>query len=647
MDKKEFIDQIEQSSGKEKCYAMLNYSRFLLKTDFDQGYKIANQALKIAQQFEDNKLLMSCYVHLAYASLYIGEHTEAVGYAKKVVELGKVEKEYRAVGTGFNILGSINMKIAKYSKATGYFLKSIDYYRKDNDQVELISCYNNLGMIHVNKSEYKEAKNYYQLALQIAYKFKSKNINLIRMNLANLLFTQGNYQEVKPVYHEIAKYLEENNMLRELASAWHNLGLTYLKLEDLNKSLIYNKKASALAEKIGDHNLKISPFVNIAEIYLKQNLPNEAKKYIDEGLKIAKKENNNDHYLQVYKIMTKYYELKKDLKSANKLLNKMMELQEIAYKENNDKLISELEAKHKTDIYRLKNSELDKKNKVMQSQLKELEDALVNLRSTHEKLKTDFEKAVIRINDQDNLLSSQSRMAIMGEMVSAITHQWRQPLNAISILTQSIQDAWDFDDFNQEYLYKQVELILNQVSYMNDTITDFRNFFKPDYTSEFYVSSVIDKALDITKYLLVKNNIEINKVIKKNCLIIGNPNELAQVLINIINNARQAMSRNNISNPFLRIEANCNQGNSFISLFNSGSPIKEDHLNKIFQPYFTTREKEGTGIGLHICKLIIINKFKGKISVKNHADGVEFFITIPIFHKDKKTDYSRTNRKKK
>ncbi|MCF7912964.1 MAG: HAMP domain-containing histidine kinase [Candidatus Cloacimonetes bacterium] len=280
-----------------------------------------------------------------------------------------------------------------------------------------------------------------------------------------------------------------------------------------------------------------------------------------------------------------------------------------------------MEAKYKTEICKLQTRELNEKNKAMQNQIEKL-------KAVHDQLKNEVEDSVQRINEQGDLLTSQSRMALMGEMVSIIAHQWRQPLNVISVLVQSFEDAWEFEEMTAEYLEKQIKLVMDQIFYMSETITDFRNFFKSDSITDVDLKEVLEKALGLLDYMLKQSAITITTDLAEACLASGNPNEIIQMVMNIVNNARDAMLEDKIEAPVIKISLSKTPENIAMSIFNKGNQIPEHFRAKLFEPYFSTKGKKGTGIGLYICKMIIENKYHGTIKAVNQDDGVQFIIKI-------------------
>jgi C4-dicarboxylate-specific signal transduction histidine kinase len=258
---------------------------------------------------------------------------------------------------------------------------------------------------------------------------------------------------------------------------------------------------------------------------------------------------------------------------------------------------------------------------------KELDELNKNLQ---EKVKKEIEKNT----QKQKLLEMQSRQAQMGEMIAAIAHQWKQPLNALSLIIQDVSFAYYDDDLDDAYIDNFAKNTTKQIEYMSKTIDDFRSFFKPDKSKKsFKLSKMIKKV-----FLLVKPQIEADKVQlilqmdEKNIFVKGYENELAQVLINIISNARYAILESQNQEKKIILDLKRQDDNVVIDIQDSGNGIKEEFFDKIFEPYFTTKdEQNGTGLGLYMSKTII-EKMGGKLSVSNtQTKGAVFTITLPVF----------------
>ena len=252
------------------------------------------------------------------------------------------------------------------------------------------------------------------------------------------------------------------------------------------------------------------------------------------------------------------------------------------------------------------------------------------LNTHHQVLEAQVEEEVIKRQEKERILAHQARLATMGEMIANITHQWRQPLTAISNIVQEMQDAYKYNELNEASMQENTRNIRIQLNQMSTTIDDFRNFFSPSKTvTSFYAKDQIKTTLSMLKGMLQKNNISVDLYIDGDTTIKGYANEYNHVLINILNNARDIFIERAIESPRLIIRVNEEESQSIVTISDNAGGIPTDLLDKIFDPYFTTKgEQHGTGIGLYMCKQIIENNMNGQITAHNSDDGAVFTITI-------------------
>lgn len=234
---------------------------------------------------------------------------------------------------------------------------------------------------------------------------------------------------------------------------------------------------------------------------------------------------------------------------------------------------------------------------------------------------------------QEKLLIQQSKMAAMGEMIGAIAHNWRQPLNTVSLLCLALTTKFDNSKLDKNYLNKWIEKINKQVNFMSQTIDDFKNFYKPkEEFKKIFLKEVILKVASLVNFEFKINNIQIKVDIHPSISFICLENQLQQAIINILINAKEAIINRNIKNGIILISAK--RKNSSIELLiqdNGGGVENEEILKSMFEPYFTTKlQSHGTGIGLYMTKIIIEQNLGGKIKVKNLNDGLIFKIKLPI-----------------
>ncbi len=284
-----------------------------------------------------------------------------------------------------------------------------------------------------------------------------------------------------------------------------------------------------------------------------------------------------------------------------------------------------------------KDTELEQLNKTLEQRVEEQTRALIELNQTLEKR---VQEEVEKNRNKDRLLFQQARLASMGEMIANIAHQWRQPLSELNIILYQMNKCHTKrkEENNQDALFETSYTHAKRlISKMSDTIEDFRRFFSPDRESElFKLSTVAQEAIDIMQGTLDRNGVKIILKVYKEAEILGYFNEFSQVLINLINNAIDAFSHKKIKNRQIEIEIDTIQSeDAIIKITDNAGGIDEAILDKIFEPYFTTKHASlGTGLGLYMSEMIVKNSMSGSITATNTATGVCFSITIPLVRKN-------------
>ncbi|MEO5355997.1 MAG: response regulator [Nitrospirae bacterium YQR-1] len=248
------------------------------------------------------------------------------------------------------------------------------------------------------------------------------------------------------------------------------------------------------------------------------------------------------------------------------------------------------------------------------------------------------EETALRAHER-RLLAQQSRLASIGEMIGAIAHQWKQPLTAISLLSQGIKDAYKYGEITKEYMNETVAHIMNKIDFMSKTIHDFRNFLKPTKASTMFdLRDSIEDVLSMFSDMLNTSNIVVTfdkGSPSERFLITGHENEFKHVVLILINNSRDAITacrENNLMSRDImgeiKIGLSKAGGKIILTVGDNGGGIADDIIGKVFDSYFTTKsEDKGTGIGLYMSKNII-ESMGGSITCKNIKGGAEFKIAL-------------------
>jgi signal transduction histidine kinase len=302
-----------------------------------------------------------------------------------------------------------------------------------------------------------------------------------------------------------------------------------------------------------------------------------------------------------------------------------------------------LELNRQKELIRMQAEALAEKSRLLEELNQSLEERV--LRETQTRLQ------------KERLLVQHSKMAAMGEMIGAIAHQWRQPLNALSLIVADIKDAHAFGELHGAYIDNSVASALQQIHYMSGTIDDFKNFFKPSKKkTAFNVISAVKDVLSLFSAQLKSSTIKVDITCDcpdgsfssseglpdkdKDCCtkieFTGYPNEFKQVVLNLVSNARDAIVKRRSdglygAEDFGRLGIGLlldDDGRIVLKVSDDGGGIPRDVIDRVFEPYFTTKADTGTGIGLYISKEIIESHMGGKLSVENAGGGAVFTIEL-------------------
>ncbi len=230
---------------------------------------------------------------------------------------------------------------------------------------------------------------------------------------------------------------------------------------------------------------------------------------------------------------------------------------------------------------------------------------------------------------KDRLIIHQARLAELGEMIANIAHQWRHPLTRLSLILQNINALSKRGKLEVNRLDIMLTQAKEQIEFMSETIDNFKDFYTPSaHSSKFLLSQAYSKAIEIIGYDLKHKNIDIRYKENKKISLYGKSNQFAQVLLSLISNAKDAHLYNKTQKPVISIVAKAKQNSITIYISDNGGGIDCKYMDKIFEPYFSTKEDKGTGIGLYMVKTIIEERFNGKIRVKSNKNGATFIVVL-------------------
>jgi len=266
---------------------------------------------------------------------------------------------------------------------------------------------------------------------------------------------------------------------------------------------------------------------------------------------------------------------------------------------------------------------VEERTKALAQKSKELEELNKNL---DQRVREETEKS----RKSEQLLILQSRHAAMGEMIGNIAHQWRQPLNVLGLIMQNIYFNYKLGKVDEAFIEKSTEKGKMLIGSMSKTIDDFRDFFNPNKSKEhFSVSKTIQNTLSLVDATYKNNKISFETDLDDSLICNGYPNEFSHVVLNILTNAKDALVNKQLVDRIVRIRTYADADKAVIEIGDNAGGIRQSVMDKIFDPYFTTKEAgKGTGIGLYMSKMIIEQNMGGRLFVQNNAEGAVFTIEL-------------------
>ncbi|MFA7083287.1 MAG: ATP-binding protein [Arcobacteraceae bacterium] len=293
---------------------------------------------------------------------------------------------------------------------------------------------------------------------------------------------------------------------------------------------------------------------------------------------------------------------------------------------------------YKKDIEQSKN-ELLESNVELEEKVRKKTEKLENF---NEKLKSEIEKEVSKSRQKESVMFQQSKMAAIGEMLENISHQWRQPLSTISTIASGISLKLEYNIFDQEEAKKDLNNIVDTTKKLSQIIDYFQKYFsKSNVFEDFNLSDIIKHDLTFLETTMKTHHIDIVLNIKDDITIFGLKNEFAQALLNILNNAKDALIQN-IDSKYRRlicIDLLKENGKTLVTILDNAGGIPLEIIDRIFDPYFTTKHKaQGVGTGLYMTHEVIVKHMKGSLKVENEHfvldgsdyKGAKFTITLDV-----------------
>ncbi len=599
--------------------------------DFDIALDYYRRSLEIRKKLKDKSGIAGSYNNIGIVYRNLNNLDEAINYYKKSLAIREELGQQRGIAIMLNNIAIIYRQEGNYEQALNYFQRSYNTQKAIGFTSHIASTLNNIGLLYTRKGEYNKAYIYAKEAYEAAN------------NVGNPLHVRNAARLLKDIYiskEDHKKALEHYETFVLMHDSITNVRNKNL-LEKRHWQHEYEKKAIA-------DSIKHASDIQVKTLELAKR-DEEAKRHrvaiyslfaifillasavilFLRGYRIKEKANKaisekNEMLQQANK------EIRAQHKDLSELNAELSSINEEILAQKDELLRQKKEAEKQRKLIEEKNKEILEKNEEILQQKEELQIQSSELAKMNATLEDRIKEELSKSRKKDFLLIQQSRQAAMGEMIANIAHQWRQPLNAVGLIIQNIQEAYEYNDISEEYLDKKVSQSMDIIQYMSQTITDFRDFFKPEKTpSEFNVKEAVLKSISFVEDTLKSANIKLEYSLDDQIYVYGFANEYSQVILNLINNAKDALLEKKPDNPEIKISlANLN-GKSQLTITDNGGGISPGIMDQIFNPYYTTKpEGEGTGLGLYMSKTIIEKHEGGSLTFENTDDGAKFIVTL-------------------
>ncbi|MCD4819619.1 MAG: tetratricopeptide repeat protein [Candidatus Cloacimonetes bacterium] len=601
----------------EKVTQILEYLKNNFSNDLHKSLEKGKLGLSICKNVSNEAKL---YYYIAKAHSKLNNFSDAFkNYIISTDLYSKNNNKQEEAAVNITIAYCLNHE-GKYSDAIEYYIKALNYFEKTNKNMIISKIMVNLGAIYYMINQYSKALYYYQFALSFRKKLNDE-IGLMNIynNLGNTHFSLEDLEKAKLYHLDSLKLAKKLNIENSIARSYNNLALVYTKQNNQEKALEYLKLSHKLMKKNNNVWGIANTANNMGDIFLNYGDYESAKTLFTEGLKTALELNDKlllkDSYFGLFNLNYS----KKNYQTALDFHIKLTEIKDSILNEDSASKIAKLEAKYEFDkkekeaeIYRLKNIDLNEK----------------------------IESEVKKRQEQQEKIYKQSQLAVLGELASGIAHEINQPLQSLSFTLENIKLTLNEGVAEPEYIKNKVDLMIqdsNRMQQISNHIRIFSRDQKNDYKIGFCINESIQKAVDMIHEQFENHNIIIKlKLSTELPQVLGNMYRFEQVVLNLLSNSKDSLEEKweEVSGSDKRININtyCEKKQVILNFSDNGTGIKKEFQEKIFLPFFTTKEAgKGTGLGLSI-SYTIINEMDGKIEIVDlEKEGLNLKISLPNY----------------
>ena len=659
------IDSLENIlkivSGNEKICVLNKLSKEYLKISVEKSLEYSTRALELAEKLNNTKEKANALSNLALGNYYLGNDNKALEYYQKSLRIEKETGNSKNVAAILNNLGIICSNLNNYDKALEYYLESLQIYKEVDDKKFIAITLNNLGNIYEDLSNYDKALEYHFKSLKIREEIGDENgvANCVN-NIGIIYDALGNYEKALEYYLKSLKIFEEISDEKSIAASFNNIGNVYCSLDNYDKALEYHFKSLKIKEEIGDKFGVANSSNNIGSLYLKLQNYDKAVLFLEKGLKLAQEIEADNILKESYIYLSELYTAKSNFQKALDFYKLYSSIKDSIFNEESDKHIAEMQTKYETEKKEKEITLLQRDNEIQRLEVDRQKLGKMRLLfiiliivilwffifyhyKSKQKLNKELKRLVtertkklteanIQLKDEiserkklEAQLRISERLAGVGELAAGVAHEIRNPLAVISSTVQYFHSIYKDKDSE---IMELMDIINQSSEQANRTVTSLLEFAKPREIS-LIEGDILKPILKVCSLVETKCSNQKVQLIKKlpNKLphILYDENQIEGVFLNLILNSLAAMPKGGK----LIISAEGNNREVEISISDTGVGISEENLQKVFNPFFTTK-KGGTGLGLSLVHQVV-HSLQGSLNIDSKiGEGTSIILTFPV-----------------
>lgn len=658
---------LKSSGGKEKIEIMIRLANNYLKKNPEKSKVLAEQCLEISERSDDkeiDRLVSGLMIDMADFCKNNSDIPQASDYYAKSLQIRKEIGDPRLLVDIYQYLGYTKFVLAEYDLALECFFAELELCDKIDDHMPGINALISIGGVYIYMKKLDLALDFLQQASQLAE--ESGEISALGNSLSNIAAIhsmKGDHEHALEIYQKYLIALEKQDDKKSVATVWGNMGTIYQEMGDLDNALVYTEKSIDLTKEFGNFQSLSSRYIVMAEIYNELKKPLKAIEYGEIALDYAKQ---YDASIQIQTALATLAEISVELQDYKNAYNYLQEFREYENKmksEKSDRRISELQVQYETDKKEKQIELLSKEKEIREITLRKnirIRNLLIVIAALvltivviifllykhkiriNEFLERRVKEEVGKVQKQQQLLIQKSKLESLGQLAAGIAHEINQPLTRISLSTDNLElKSIKSDKTESEYVQKKCVTIHENVKRAQLIIEHIRTFSR-DQKSEVFDKIDVNKIIiDILSFFHTQfRNHGINlqtDLSGAQEIIIGNRYEFEQIILNMLSNAKDAIEEKydkmntNFKNNLVKISTYREGSSILIEIYDNGSGIEESALDRIFDPFYTTKsEDKGTGLGLSV-SYGLIKEMKGDViteSIKNEFTKIKLVFPL-------------------